>query len=109
MSDLIDLIGVLGGIDDYLVERPELVPEVSDLLCPYQYGALGWVSEFRDWMGARPRDEVGVVPEIPRLDQALEQLAVSEGEDEVIEPDLGLRLLALTVLGRTMHRYGPEG
>ncbi len=57
MSDLIDLIGVLGAIDDYLVERPELVPEVSELLCPYQYGALGWFSEFRDWISRRPEFE----------------------------------------------------
>src|SRR3954467_11970680 len=99
MSDLIDLIGVLGALDDYLVERPELVPEVSELLCPYQYGALGWFREFRGWVEGRPRDEFGVVPEIPRLDQALEQLAI---RDDDYEPDLGLRLLALTVLSRTI-------
>jgi hypothetical protein len=108
MSDLIDLIGVLGALDDHLVERPELVPEVSELLCPYQYGALGWFREFREWMASRPRDEFDVVPEIPRLDRALDQLAITDDDDEP-EPDLGLRLLALTVLARTMDRYGPEG
>jgi hypothetical protein len=108
MSDLIDLIGVLGALDDHLVERPELVPEVSELLCPYQYGALGWFREFREWVASRPRDEFDVVPEIPRLDRALDQLAITDDDDEP-EPDLGLRLLALTVLARTMDRYGPEG
>jgi hypothetical protein len=107
MSDLIDLIGVLGGIDDYLVEHPDLVPEVSELLCPYQYGALGWGQEFREWVASRPRSEFEVPPEIPRLDRALEQLAIND--DEEVEPDLGLRLLSLTVLARTMSRYGPDG
>src|SRR3954471_6884962 len=107
MSDLIDLIGVLGGIDDYLVERPELVPEVSELLCPYQYGALGWFREFREWIAERP--EFGEEsPEIPDLYQSLERLGSHEDSDE-LEPDLGLRLLALTVLGRVDPRYGPDG
>jgi hypothetical protein len=107
MSDLIDLIGVLGGIDEHLVEHPELVPEVSELLCPYQYGALGWFREFKTWVADRP--ELREDPaEIPGIDESLARLAIGD-DDEGIEPDLGLRLLALTVLGRTMHRYGPDG
>jgi hypothetical protein len=110
MSDLIDLIGVLGGIDEYLVERPELVPEVSELLRPYQYGALGWFGEFREWVDERAELQGLESPEIPGLDESLERLGGSEGVDgDEIAPDLGLRLLALTVLGRTMNDYGPDG
>jgi hypothetical protein len=107
MSDLIDLIGVLGGLDEYLVEHRELVPEVSELLCPYQYDALGWFHEFRTWVEERPEFHEES-PRIPGLNEALERLGETS-DDEGFEPDLGLRLLALTVLARTIDRYGPDG
>jgi hypothetical protein len=108
MSELSDLVGVLGAIDDHLVEHPEQVPEVGQLLRPYQQGALGWFPVFRRWLAERPapEDEAPVV--IPGLDDALGGLA--DVDDEAARTsDFGLRLLTIAVLGRVMPDYGSGG
>lgn len=108
MSELSNLVGVLGAVDDHVVEHPELVADVARLLCPYRYGALGWFPAFKEWLAARP--DAGDEPqiEIVGLDAALGGLADTSDIERGSE-DPGLRLLAIAVLGRVITDYGPRG
>ncbi len=108
MSELSDLVGVLGAIDDHLVEHPELVPDVGKLLRPYQQGALGWFPVFQRWLAERPGAEDEPPVEIPGLDEALGGLA-DLSDDAARTSDFGLRMLTIAVLGRVMPDYGPGG
>ncbi len=108
MSELGDLVGVLGAVDDHVVAHPELIPEVGRLLRPYQHGAAGWFPVFRRWLAERPRPADLPPVEIPDLDEALAGLASLD--DDTTEPqDPGLRLLTIAVCGRVMPGYGPVG
>ncbi|MGZ6968390.1 MAG: hypothetical protein ACXVKN_11695 [Acidimicrobiia bacterium] len=107
MSELSDLVGVLGAIDDYVVEHPELIPEVAQLLRPYRYGAAGWFPVFREWVASRPDLDDESHVEIPTLDDGLRGL--SELDEDSEHQDVGLRLLTIAVLGRANGDYAPDG
>ena len=71
MSELEALIGVLGGIDEIVVESPDLASRVAPILTPYRHGATGWYSEFVGWATG-----LGTSPErFPDLDHALDALS----------------------------------
>ncbi len=108
MSELSDLVGVLGAIDDHVVGHPDLIEQVSQLLCPYRYGAAGWFPIFQRWVAERPTPDDSAHLDIPGLDDALGSLSVHD-ELETEPQDPGLRLVTLAVLGRVMDAYGPGG
>lgn len=107
MSELVDLVGILGAVDDEVVERPELLPIVAALLCPYRSdAAVGWFQPFREWWATLPGEHDRRPTEIPTLDAAVTDLTIQ------IEPqrrDLARRLLAVAVLSRVFPDYGPDG
>src|SRR5690242_20219683 len=108
MSELGDLVGILGAIDDAVVARPELLPQVAALLCPYRYDAVGWFQPFRAFWDSLP-DESDERSPIPGLGDAVVDLGITV-DDDFRPRDLARRLLAVALIARVFgDDYGPSG
>jgi hypothetical protein len=108
MSELGDLVGILGAIDDAVVARPELLPQVAALLCPYRYDAVGWFQPFRAFWDSLS-DESDERSTIPELGDAVVNLGMTV-DDDFRPRDLARRLLAVALIARVFgDDYGPSG
>ncbi len=107
MSELADLMTVFGAVDEAVVGDPTLAPSVAALVPEYETGAVGWFDGIRTW--AAQATEAGrwageerdadprVLPDLPRLPEAIGRLAAGA---EFTEGLAGRRLLAIALLSR---------
>ena len=80
MTEIEDVMGVWGAIDQTVVENPEaaingvpLVEVVGSFVGPYNQGAAGWFAEFTAW--TEERLGIASAEQYPTLDVALSRLA----------------------------------
>ena len=107
MSELSDLVGVLGAIDDHLVEHPELVPDAWS--CCGRTGRARSVGSPSSGAGS-PNDPEPTTSHRWRSRVWTRRSAVSPTSTTTPRTsDYGLRLLTIVVLGRVIPDYGPEG
>lgn len=102
MSEIEDLIGIYGFIDQAVVEDPSLVEVVAPFFGPYQHGAAGWFDEFTAWAAALLDREASEL--FPPLETALGNLSDIPMHGRMA----ARRLLLVAVAARVLDHSGTD-
>ena len=118
MSELEDLVAVFGRIDDAVVQDPDLLPKVAEMLPQYRHpGVSGWYQALQDWQRERglhlvaDRDFGRALTNLPGYAARVDFVPARGKREAWATRDWlnGRRMLATATIGRIQGYLGSDG